>query len=64
MRCGLGSNGEPKRRSKRTAKFDGWIPNQIRIKNGFEEFWSGGPVVDGLPLLDLDVSDVKIFEKV
>jgi hypothetical protein len=60
VKCGLGCDGEPERRSKRTANVDGWV----KFGNGFEEIWTSRPGVDRLPKLDLDVGDVELLEKV
>ena len=60
MRSGLGSDGEPEHRSKRTANIDSWV----QVGNGFEEGWTGRLGVDGLPILNLDVSDTKLLEEV
>ena len=54
--CGLGSNEEPKRGSKRTANIDG----RMYVGNGFEEAWTGRLDVDGLPALDVDVVDSEL----
>jgi hypothetical protein len=59
MRCGLGSDGDPKCKSKRIANVDGWV----RVPNGFGEVWTDRPGVDGLPAFGFNVGDVELLEK-
>jgi hypothetical protein len=47
-------------RSEGTANVDGWVS----VRNGFEKVWTGQAGVGGLPVLDFDIGDSKLLEKV
>jgi hypothetical protein len=59
-RSGRGSDGEPEHRSQRAAYVDKWV----HIGNRSEEVWTDRPGVNRFPVLDLDVSDAEVREKI